>query len=665
MPSPLWSPSSERIMDSRFQAFTSLCQGRYDYPGPQSPTDLYAGLHEWSVSHPKAFWRAIWEFGDIIGDPGSEVLGDCTSIENTKWFPGAQLNFAENLLRPGYDGLAIIERGEDGRRVEIRYSELRSEVAALAYQLKQLGVCKGDRVAGFLPNSTYAIVSMLAAASLGAIWSSCSPDFGFQGVLDRFAQISPKVLIACDGYQYATKQINTLDRVEEISEALGDSCSLIVAPYQNEARATAFCEEGSQRYLWGTVIESGAGQPLIFEPMSFSDPLYILYSSGTTGKPKCIVHSVGGTLIQHIKELAIHSNVKENTRLFYFTTCGWMMWNWLVSGLALGATLVLYDGSPFHPKQSILWDIAEEEKIEVFGASAKYYAACEKYDLKPSNSHCLEALEALLSTGSPLSHESFEYLYREVKADVCVSSISGGTDIVSCFALGAPVLPVYKGELQCPGLGMAVAFYDEQGNPLSGGKGELVCEQAFPSMPVGFWNDPEGERFHDAYFARFDNVWAHGDYGEFINHGQAPHPAQKGIIIHGRSDAVLNPGGVRIGTAEIYRQVEKVDAVFESLAVGQQWGDDIRVVLFVRLKEGHQLDEGLIQEIKQTIRANTTPRHVPAKVLAVQDIPRTLSGKIVELAVRKIVHGEEVKNKEALANPEALDLFKDLPELST
>lgn len=657
----LWQPSQEEIEASTLFSFMRYLRDNFNFSGNE-----YAELHDWSIKNKALFWKAVWLFFDVQGNMGNTLIENPDAMPGARWFPDAQLNFAENLLHHQGDRAALIERGEDGRRNILSYDALTKKVTIFANHLKKLGVQKGDCVAGFLPNSHYAIVSMLATASLGAIWTSCSPDFGFHGVLDRFAQIKPKVLIATDGYYYAGKCIHSLDRVKQIRLALDDLESLIITPYlKPDDSVLNKTTNDLDATHWDTLFndQNADLSPLQFEPMLFSDPLYILYSSGTTGKPKCIVHSVGGTLLQHLKELSLHSNVKTGSKVFYYTTCGWMMWNWLVSGLALGASLILFDGSPFHPRKTILFDIADEEEIDVFGASAKYYSACEKFELKPMISHKLTSLKTILSTGSPLSHESFDYLYQQVKPSVCVSSISGGTDIISCFSLGCPILPVYRGELQCIGLGMDVAFFSEEGRALNHQnlleseqrKGELVCLQAFPSMPAGFWNDEDGKKYHSAYFKRFPNIWAHGDYGELTQH--------EGVIIHGRSDAVLNPGGVRIGTAEIYRQVEKIESVFESIAIGQHWQDDVRIILFVRLKDGYQLDQALQDLIKTTIKTNTSPRHVPSKIIQVGDIPRTLSGKIVELAVRNIIHGQEVLNKEALANPEALDLYKNLPQL--
>ena len=649
MNTPLWAPSVERIAASRMDAFRRFVNQRHalqlnDYPA----------LHAWSVEQREAFWQAIVDFFDIrFSGQAEAVLREGDAMPSAHWFPGATLNFAEHLLRRRDDHPALVAIGEDGSREQLSYAELAAHVAGLQQSLKAAGVGIGDRVAAFMPNTWQTVVGMLATASLGATWSSCSPDFGTQGVIDRFGQIEPKVLIAAAGYRYAGKNIDLRPKLNEILERLPSLAQLVVVPYSRaEAQADDFCSN-ARVSLWQDFYQAG-GEPQ-FTPVSFEQPLYILYSSGTTGVPKCIVHGVGGTLLQHVKELGLHTDLTADDTLFYYTTCGWMMWNWLISGLALGATLVLFDGSPFHPSAERLIDLIDAENISLFGTSAKFIAALEKAGAKPRETHKLSRLKAILSTGSPLAHESFEYVYRDIKRDVCLSSISGGTDIVSCFALGNPVLPVWRGELQCKGLGMDVQVWSDEGRPVTGEKGELVCARHFPSMPVGFWNDAAGEKFHAAYFASFPGIWAHGDYAEITKHG--------GLVIHGRSDAVLNPGGVRIGTAEIYRQVEKVPQVLESIAIGQDWDGDVRVVLFVRLRDGVVLDDTLQAEIRQVIRANTTPRHVPAKIVQVADIPRTISGKIVELAVRNVVHGQPVKNTDALANPQALELFRDLPAL--
>ena len=652
---PLWQPSQERISKTNMKRYQRFVADEFGIK-----TDSYAELHQWSVQNPESFWRSIWQWGKVkANSAASDVLVNGDKMPGAQWFPGAKLNFAENLLRHAEVAphqAAVVFHAENGIRRELTYFQLKQQVTQLVSSLKKLGVGKGDRVAGFMPNCIESIVAMLATTSLGGVWSSCSPDFGLQGVIDRFGQIQPKVLFACDGYLYNGKVIDTQDRVVEIIGQLPELKQLIVVPFLQDCESEAVQTiriDGAVAYA--DMLDSTATE-LNFVPVNFNDPLYIMYSSGTTGVPKCIVHSVGGTLLQHIKELSLHTDLKEAEKIFYFTTCGWMMWNWLVSSLSLGGTIVLFDGSPFYPNANRMLDLIDAEDIAIFGTSAKFISALEKASSEPKASHKLSALKAILSTGSPLSHESFEYVYRDIKEDVCLSSISGGTDIISCFALGNPVLPVYAGELQCAGLGMDVQFYDQQDQASPAGeKGELVCQQPFPSMPIGFWNDEDGSKFNKAYFAAFDNIWAHGDYGEFTGHG--------GVIIHGRSDAVLNPGGIRIGTAEIYRQVEKIDAVLESIAIGQQWQGDVRVVLFVRLRDGIALDEQLKKHIKQTIRINTTPRHVPAKILQVVDIPRTISGKIVELAVRNVVHGEIVKNKDALANPEALGLFENRLEL--
>jgi len=649
MSEPLWRPAPERVAASRMDAFRRFINQRHDLALAD-----YAELHQWSVSAVDAFWQAVADFFAVdFSTPPQRVLDNPDAMPGAQWFAGAELNFAAHLLRRRDDHPALVAISEDGQREQLSYAELAARAAGLQQHLLKLGVQPGDRVAALMPNTWQTVVGMLAAASIGAVWSSCSPDFGAQGVVDRFGQIEPRVLIACSGYRYAGKQLDMSSKLAEILPQLGGLQQLIIVPYGGVEPCLAEFASVVSTAHWDDVSQP-AGSPA-FTALPFAQPLYILYSSGTTGVPKCIVHGAGGTLLQHLKEHGLHTDLGSEDVLFYFTTCGWMMWNWLVSGLALGATLVLYDGSPFEPSAERLIDLIDEENISVFGTSAKYLAALEKAGVEPNRSHQLSRLKAVLSTGSPLAHEGFDYVYRCFKADLCLSSISGGTDIVSCFALGNPTAPVWRGELQCKGLGMAVEVWDDEGQRLAEGKGELVCSKPFPSMPLGFWKDEDGSRFRAAYFERFPGVWAHGDYAEETPHG--------GLIIHGRSDAVLNPGGVRIGTAEIYRQVEKVEAVLESLAIGQQWQGDVRVVLFVRLREGMELDAALEAEIRQVIRANATPRHVPAKIIAVSDIPRTRSGKIVELAVRNVVHGLPVKNTDALANPEALELFRDLSDL--
>jgi acetoacetyl-CoA synthetase len=617
-------------------------------------------LRQWSVTEIEKFWLSLWRFGEVIGDgPGRQVLVDGDKMPGARFFPEAKLNFAENLLRysnqPAHQNRdAIVFWGEDKVKRRLSHADLWDQVIRLATHLRSLGLQPGDRVAGFMPNMPESVIGMLAAAAIGCIWSSCSPDFGVQGVLDRFGQIEPKVLLTADGYWYNGKSFDSLGRVGEFLQGLPSVQQVIVVPYLAERPDIAALPKG---VLLPDVL---AAQPaprndFAFVRLPFNQPLYIMYSSGTTGAPKCIVHGAGGTLLQHLKEHKLHGDVKQGDRVFYFTTCGWMMWNWLVSGLASGAALMLFDGSPFAPDGNILFDYAQAEKFTLFGTSAKYIDACAKADIEPIKTHDLSSVRMLTSTGSPLAPESFDYIYEKVKQDVCLSSISGGTDIVSCFMLGNPTAPVYRGEIQMRGLGMAVEVWDDDGKPVTGEKGELVCVRPFPCMPVGFWNDPDNKRYKAAYFERYPNIWHHGDYVELTEHG--------GIVVFGRSDAVLNPGGVRIGTAEIYRQVEKLPEVVESIVIGQDWDNDVRVVLFVRLREGVKLTDALIDKIKKQIRSNTTPRHVPAKVIQVTDIPRTKSGKIVELAVRDVVHGRAIKNKEALANPEALDLYKNLPEL--
>ena len=644
----LWRPSPERIAGANLTRFAALVRERHGVDAGD-----YATLHRWSIENRAAFWSMVWEYGGVTGERGDgPVLVGGDRMPGAKWFPDARLNFAENLLRRRDDATAVLFRGEDRVRRSLSFRELHDAVSVLAQALRAAGVAKGDRVAGYLPNMPEAVVAMLATASIGAIWSSASPDFGVQGVVDRFGQIAPKVLFSADGYYYGGRRHDSIGRLAPIAERIPSIEHIVVVPYTTGAPDLAPVKKA---VLLDEFTAGRTPADIAFERLPFDHPLYVMYSSGTTGAPKCIVHGAGGTLLQHLKELALHSDVKRGERLLYFTTCGWMMWNWQVSALACGATLALYDGSPFHPDGNALFDYVAEEGIETFGTSAKYIDAVKKAGLAPARTHDLSKLEAILSTGSPLVPESFDFVYQSIKRDLCLSSISGGTDIVSCFVLGNPAAPVYRGEIQCLGLGLDVHAFDEDGRSVVGEKGELVCTRAFPSMPVGFWNDPDGRKYHDAYFARFDNVWRHGDYVEVTERG--------GVVIYGRSDAVLNPGGVRIGTAEIYREVEQLDEVVESLAIGQQWEGDVRVVLFVILREGVALDEALETKIRSRIRANATPRHVPARIVRVTDIPRTRSGKITELAVRDVVHGRAVKNKEALANPQALEQFADRPEL--
>ena len=643
---PLWTPSAERVARSLLAHFMREA-GQRDY----------AALHRWSIENRDAFWNLVWDFCAVRGAKGAITLLDGDRMPGARWFPEARLNFADNLLRAQDDSDALVFWGEDKVRRRLSRRALYDLVSRMAQALAAAGVKKGDRVAGYLPNLPESIAATLATASLGAIWSSCSPDFGVQGVLDRFGQIEPKVLFCADRYLYGGKEFTTLDKVGEILHQLPSVKRCVVLPYDSTAAERAAIEALPNGVTLEDFIAPFTPAEIAFEAVAFDHPLYILYSSGTTGVPKCIVHGTGGTLLQHLKEHQLQSDVQPGDRLFYFTTLGWMMWNWLVSGLASGATLLLYEGSPFVSRGRIVFDLADAEGMTHLGTSAKYIDAIAKVGLEPQRTHRLAALRSVLSTGSPLMPEGFDYVYQKLKADVCLSSISGGTDIVSCFVLGNPIGPVWRGEIQAPGLGMAIEVFDENGKSVVGEKGELVCTKPFPSMPVGFWNDPDGAKYRAAYFEKFPNVWRHGDWCEITRHG--------GMIIYGRSDAVLNPGGVRIGTAEIYRQVEAFDEVVEAIVIGQEWEGDVRVVLFVKLREGVVLDDALIVRIKKRIRDNTTPRHVPAKVLQVADIPRTKSGKIVELAVRDVVHGRAVKNVEALANPEALEHFRGRRELAT
>ena len=652
---PLWKPDPATVGDTRMAMFMQATDHGY-----------YGDLWQWSVDQPEAFWSTLWDFCGAIGEKGSEILVDRDRMPGARWFPQARLNYAENLLKNRDDGEALVFWGEDKVKRRMSRAELYAEVARFQRFLIEAGVDEGDRVAGYLPNLPEALVAMLATTSLGAIWSSASPDFGVQGVLDRFGQIEPKVLVCVDGYWYNGKAVDCLEKNAEVVAQMPSLLKTVVVSYLAAVPDVGRIANAVRWDGIATTMESTAGprvdgeNGVIFNRVAFEHPLFIMFSSGTTGVPKCIVHCHGGVLLQHLKEHQLHSDVRPGDRLFYFTTCGWMMWNWLVSGLVCGATLLLYDGSPFAAKGKVLFDYAAAEKMTHFGTSAKFIDAAAKLGLTPGKTHDLAALRAMFSTGSPLSPEGFDWVYREIKQDILLASISGGTDIVSCFVLGNPVLPVYRGEIQCRGLGMAVDVFDDAGQPVRSEKGELVCTKPFPVMPVGFWNDVDGKKYHAAYFERFENIWCHGDFSELTAHD--------GIIIYGRSDATLNPGGVRIGTAEIYRQVEQLPEILESLVIGQDWppgkNDDVRVVLFVKLQEGHTLDAGLVERVKKQIRDNTTPRHVPAKVVQVADIPRTKSGKIVELAVRNVVHDQPVKNVEALANPEALEYFRSRHELA-
>ena len=647
----LWQPDPKRIAKTRMEAFRRFINQRHHLDIAD-----YADLHQWSIDQRVDFWQAIVDFFDIrFHDQPDAVLIEGEHMPSAQWFPGATLNFAEHLLRRRDDAVAVVAIGENGQREQLTWAELAEHVAGFQNSLIAAGVGLGDRVAACMPNTWQTLVAMLATTSLGAIWSCSSPDFGTQGVIDRFGQIEPKVLITCAGYRYAGKDIDQRAKVNEILERLPSLQQLIVVPYAQPQAHTGDFQTQANVTLWDEFYAPG-GEP-DFVAVPFAHPLYILYSSGTTGVPKCIIHSTGGVLLQHVKEHGLHCNLGPGDRLFYYTTCGWMMWNWLVSALAVDSAVVLYDGSPFHPGPERLIDLIDDERISVFGTSPKYLASLESNGVKPRQTHDLGSLQTLLCTGSALSPQSYDYVYRDLKADVCLASMSGGTDIVSCFVNGNPLLAVRRGEIQGKSLGMAVEVWNDAGLAVIGEKGELVCTRHFPAMPVGLWNDPTGEKLRASYFSLFPDVWAQGDYAEQLAHGA--------MMIHGRSDAVLNPGGVRIGTAEIYRQVEKVPQVIDSVAIGQQWQDDVRVVLFVRLAEGVELDETLQQQIRQVIRANTTPRHVPAKIVAVTDIPRTISGKVVELAVRNVVQGEPVKNTDALANPEALEQFRNRPELNT
>jgi len=640
----MWKPSVEQIERSQMFEFKEFINTRHGLN-----LDSYTDLHDWSVDNIHEFWAFAWEFFDIIHtQPYTQVVDDVSKMPGAKWFTGVRLNFAENLLRRRDDKTALIFKGESQPVRKLTYAELYSEVAKTAAALRTAGVEKGDRVAGFVPNMPESIIAMLATTSIGAIWSSSSPDFGIKGVLDRFSQIEPKVLFAANGYFYNGNFHDSLEKLKSILHDLPSVEKVVVIPYSDE---DSDIRTISNSILFSDFIDNDE-EEIEFEQLPFDHPLYIMYSSGTTGLPKSIVHGAGGTLLQHLKELQLHCDLCEKDTIFYFTTCGWMMWNWLVSSLAAGASLVLYDGAPFFPDANAMWKMAEELGITVFGTSAKFIAASEAAGNKPISTNDLSNVRLILSTGSPLMEENFDYIYRDVKKDVQLASISGGTDIVSCFAGGSPMLPVYRGELQCSGLAMDVDAFDHKGKSSRNAKGELVCKKAFPSMPIYFWNDPDGQKYHNAYFDKFENIWYHGDYIEINDHG--------GIKIFGRSDATLNPGGVRIGTAEIYRVVEQMAEVADSLVVGVQSNGDEQVALFLKMDEGAILNDNLINQIKSSIRANCSPRHVPSIIKSVEDIPYTISGKKVELAVKKIIHGEEVTNKDALANPEALDCFKGI-----
>ena len=648
MEQPLWQPSEARKKSSNLYAFMEQLKEDWGVEAKD-----YFELYDWSVTEVEKFWSSLWDFCGVIAETrGERVLADGNKMPGAQFFPDARLNFAENLLRQEGGGDAIVFWGEDKVKRRLSHDGLRALVSRLQQVLMDAGVGEGDRVAGFMPNMPETVAAMLATTSLGAVWSSCSPDFGVQGVLDRFGQIEPKVLFCPDGYYYNGKTIDSLPRVAEFTADLPTLSKVIVCPYVNETPDVTAVPKAVT--LADAIADKTAGD-IAYTQVPFNAPLYIMYSSGTTGKPKCIVHGVGGTLLQHLKEHILLCDEKPGDRVFYFTTCGWMMWNWLVSALAARATLLLYDGSPFAPDHRILFDYADAEGMTLFGTSAKYIEALRNAEADPKSTHDLSTVRLMTSTGSPLVPESFDYVYKHIRKDICLSSISGGTDIIACFVGGNPIGPVWRGEIQARCLGMAADVFDDDGERVREQKGELVCTRPFPSMPIGFWNDPQGERYRAAYFERYDNAWCQGDFAEITQHG--------GVIIYGRSDATLNPGGVRIGTAEIYRQVEKLPEVEESLVIGQDWQGDVRVVLFVKLNGGIALDDDLIKRIKTQIRSGATPRHVPAKVVQVADIPRTKSGKIVELAVRDIVHGRQVKNKEALANPEALEHYRDLEEL--
>lgn len=644
----LWQPSEAQIQSSNIYRFMTLINQRYG-----SSFDSYDDLYQWSVDHIPEFWKEMWDFASIKASVLYEqVIDDATKMPGARWFEGARLNFAENLLRYRDDRLALVFRGEDQVRRTYTYAQLYDEVARVAWALKDAGVRAGDRVAGFVPNMPESIIAMLAATSLGAAWSSCSPDFGIKGVLDRFGQIKPRVLFTADGYFFKGKPIDSLARIADIIGQIPSVERLVVIPYVSEHPDISAIPNA---VMMADFQSSADGLEIDFAQLPFDHPLYVMYSSGTTGLPKCMVQSAGGILVHHLKELMLHTDLTRDDTIFYFTTCGWMMWNWLTSSLAVGATVVLFDGNPFHPHPGALWEMAQNEKLTVFGTSAGYIAALQNAGVKPGQTYDLTPLRALLSTGSPLSIEGFDFIYSDVKSDLQLASISGGTDLNGCFALGNPMGPVYAGELQCRGLAMKVEAYDENGRPVIGKQGELVCSKPFPSMPIYFWDDPDGAKYHSAYFGVYPNVWRHGDFIMINDHG--------GVTIYGRSDATLNPGGVRIGTAEIYRLVEQIEEVEDSVVVGQNWKNDVRVILFVKMAQGCRLTDDTRSKILRMIRENASPRHVPKKIISVPAVPYTLNMKKVELAVKKIIEDKPVLNRDALSNPDVLEFYGNLKEL--
>ncbi len=644
----LWQPSEERIKGTNMYRFMTFINEKYNQNFSE-----YAPLYQWSIENIPDFWASMWEFAEIVASkPYTQVVDDVTKMPGAKWFQGARLNFAENLLRYRDDQVALIFKGESQDSIKITYSELYDEVARVAKSLKETGVQAGDRVAGFMPNMPETIIAMLAATSLGATWSSCSPDFGMKGVLDRFGQIKPKVLFTANGYSFKGKSFDSLARVSDILKEIPSIEKVVVIPYTEENPDLSPLPNAVD---YRQFKSSDTPSEIEFEQLPADHPLYIMFTSGTTGLPKCMVQSAGGILVHHMKELMLHADLKRDDTIFYFTTCGWMMWNWLTSSLSVGATLVLFDGNPFHPNPAALWKMAQDEKITIFGTSAGYIAALQNAGVRPGKEYDLTPLKAVMSTGSPLSVEGFEYIYREVKGDIQLASISGGSDINGCFAGGNPMGPVYAGELQCRDLAMKVEAFDENGKPIINRQGELVCTAPSPAMPIYFWDDPDGEKYHAAYFDVYPNIWRHGDFIEINDRG--------GVVIYGRSDATLNPGGVRIGTAEIYRLVEGMDEIEDSLVVGQSWKGDVRVILFVKMAEGNDLTDDLKNRIKRILRKNASPRHVPAKIIETPAVPYTLNMKKVELAVKKVIEGQTVLNKDALGNPESLDFYEGLKEL--